>query len=106
MEYANKGNTQYPVNTGVERKKFLDLGFDIVNGKGAVTERSTLKTVPYALYEGLKADHEGLKAEHEALKVEHEGLKAEHEGLKAEHEARLSEGLLGDTLKKKAKGEL
>ena len=50
------------------KKTYLDLGYDVIDGKGKIIEHNN-KTVTIAEYQALVAENKSLKAELEKLKA-------------------------------------
>lgn len=64
---AIKGNKAYVVDEK-SKASYLAQGYDIVDDKGKIIERSPQSTVKYAEYEKVVAENEKLKAENAKLK--------------------------------------
>lgn len=87
---AVKANKEYNVDES-SKKSYLAQGYNIVDDKGKIIERSPVSTVKYSEYEKVVAEKEALRAEKEALKAEKEALKAAKEALEAKNAALMSE---------------
>lgn len=72
--FAVKANKQYVVND-TTKGTYLAQGYDIVDEKGNVTERSPQSTIKYDEYKKVVDENAALKAENEKLKVEIKKLK-------------------------------
>ena len=47
---AKKSNRVYRIESEIDKKRYLERGFDIVNEKGEIVEASPSKTVSYSKY--------------------------------------------------------
>lgn len=82
---AVKANKEYNVDES-SKKLYLAQGYNIVDDKGKIIERSPVSTVKYSEYEKVVAEKEALKAEKEALKAAKEALEAKNAALMSELE--------------------
>ena len=67
MLKAIKGNKVYSVNEK-SKKGYLSQGYDIIDEKGDIIERSPVSTVPYSEYAKAIAENEVLCSELEKMK--------------------------------------
>lgn len=73
---AVKANKQYTI-TEAEKESYLAQGYDILDDKGKITERSPQAAVAYSEYEKLLKENTALKAENEQLKADGKKKKGE-----------------------------
>lgn len=70
---AKKENKVYTI-TEMEKKRYLDTGFDIYDDEGNLTEHSPLKKISYAEHDKLLKSHERLIVAYEDLQFRHSQL--------------------------------
>lgn len=66
---AKKENKVYRIETEVEKKRYLNEGFDIYDEDGKIIEHSPKKKIAYGEYAKLQEENVALRAEIETLKA-------------------------------------